>query len=141
MATYIENIHPNMLIWAIQRASHDVNAYLNENDKVRSWVEGEKHPTARQLEEFASKMYVPYGYLFLNAPPAESMPIPLFRGSASSSDMNLNVYETVQTMQYRQEWAEEYIQEELDAEELISMVATRINEEMQNIGFEKDKTA
>ena len=118
MATYIENIHPNMLIWAIQRASHDVNAYLNENDKVRSWVEGEKHPTARQLEEFASKMYVPYGYLFLNAPPAESMPIPLFRGSASSSDMNLNVYETVQTMQYRQEWAEEYIQEELDAEEL-----------------------
>ena len=83
MATYIENIHPNMLIWAIQRASHDVNAYLNENDKVRSWVEGEKHPTARQLEEFASKMYVPYGYLFLNAPPAQSMPFSLFRGSAS----------------------------------------------------------
>lgn len=34
-----------------------------------------------------------------------------------------------------------YFEEELDAEELKSMVATRINEEMQNIGFEKDKTA
>lgn len=118
MATYIENIRPNMLTWAIQRAGHNVDAYLDENDKVRSWVEGEKHPTARQLEDFASKMYVPYGYLFLSTPPVETMPIPLFRGSSSSTNMNLNVYETVQTMQYRQEWAEEYIQEQLDAEEL-----------------------
>lgn len=118
MATYIENIRPNMLTWAIQRAGHNVDAYLDENDKVRSWVEGEKHPTARQLEDFASKMYVPYGYLFLSTPPVEAMPIPLFRGSSSSTNMNLNVYETVQTMQYRQEWAEEYIQEQLDAEEL-----------------------
>ena len=34
-----------------------------------------------------------------------------------------------------------YSKEELDAEELKSMVAARINEEMQNIGFEKEKTA
>ena len=34
-----------------------------------------------------------------------------------------------------------YSKEELDAEELKFMVATRINEEMQNIGFEKEKTA
>ena len=34
-----------------------------------------------------------------------------------------------------------YSKEELDSEELKSMVAARINEEMQNIGFEKEKTA
>ena len=34
-----------------------------------------------------------------------------------------------------------YSKEELDPEELKSMVAVRINEEMQNIGFEKEKTA
>lgn len=118
MATYIENIRPNMLTWAIQRAGHNVVAYLDENDKVRSWVEGEKYPTARQLEGFANNMHVPYGFLFLSTPPVETMPIPLFRGSSSPTKMNLNVYETVQTMQYRQEWAEEYIQEQLDAEEL-----------------------
>lgn len=118
MATYIENIQPDMLRWAIQRAGYDVDNYLSENDKVRSWVEGEKFPTARQLEDFAGKMYVPYGYLFLSTPPVESMPIPLFRGSSSSSNMNLNVYETVQTIQYRQEWLEEYIKEELDSDEL-----------------------
>lgn len=118
MITRIDNIQPHILKWAIQRAGHNVDAYLEKNDMVRSWVEGEKFPTMRQLEDFADSMYVPCGYLFLDTPPVESMPIPLFRGSSSASNMNLNVYETVLTMQYRQEWAEEFIQDQLELEEL-----------------------
>lgn len=133
MATYVENIKPDMLRWAIQRAGYNVDTYLTENDKVRSWVEGEKYPTARQLENFASKMYVPYGYLFLITPPVESMPIPLFRGSSSSSNMNLNVYETVQTMQYRQEWLEEYIQDELDSDELDFVSSVTLNDGIERV--------
>ncbi len=114
MQTRIENIHPDMFKWAIRRAGHNVDTFLGQNDKVRSWVEGSKFPTMRQLEDFANSMYVPCGYLFLDEPPFESMPIPLFRGSSNAQNMNLNVYETVLTMLSRQEWAEEFIQDQLD---------------------------
>ena len=122
-----------MLKWAIQRAGHNVETYLDKNDKVRSWIEGEKFPTMRQLEDFANSMYVPCGYLFLDTPPAESMPIPLFRGSSSSANMNLNVYETVLTMQYRQEWLEEFIQNELDGEELSFVSSMSVKDGVDNV--------
>jgi len=114
MTTRINNIQPDIIKWAILRAGHNVNDYLDKNDTVKSWIEGTKFPTMRQLENFADKMYVPCGYLFLDTPPHESMPIPLFRGSSCVGNMNLNVYETVLTMQYRQEWLEDYINDELD---------------------------
>ena len=87
----------------------------------------------RQLEDFAAKMYVPYGYLFLDNPPVEEMPIPLFRGSSSAANMNLNVYETVLTMQYRQEWAEEYIQDQLGGEELPFVGSMSIKDGIDNV--------
>lgn len=118
MVIRIDCIKSNMLRWAIQRAGHNVDSYLEHNDKVRSWIEGKTKPTMRQLEDFANSVYVPCGYLFLDTPPIETMPIPLFRGSSSTSNMNLNVYETVLAMQTRQEWLEEFIQDELDGEEL-----------------------
>lgn len=133
MTIRIDNIQPNMLKWAIQRAGHNVETYLDKNDKVRSWIEGEKFPTMRQLEDFANSMYVPCGYLFLDTPPAESMPIPLFRGSSSSANMNLNVYETVLTMQYRQEWLEEFIQNELDGEELSFISSMSVKDGVDNV--------
>lgn len=122
-----------MLKWAIQRAGHNVETYLDKNDKVRSWIEGEKFPTMRQLEDFADSMYVPCGYLFLDTPPAEAMPIPLFRGSSSASNMNLNVYETVLTMQYRQEWAEEFIVDQLEGEELPFIGSMTIKDGIDNV--------
>lgn len=133
MAIRIDNIHPNMLKWAIQRAGHNVETYLDNNDKVRSWIEGEKHPTMRQLEDFADSMYVPCGYLFLDTPPTEVMPIPLFRGSSIASNMNLNVYETVLTMQYRQEWLEEFIKNELDGEELSFVNSMSVNDGVDKV--------
>ena len=129
----IDNIQPNLLRWAIQRAGHNVGNYLEQNDKVRSWIEGEKYPTMRQLEDFAAKMYVPYGYLFLDNPPVEEMPIPLFRGSSSAGKMNLKVDETVRTMQYRQEWAEEYIQDQLDGEILPFVGSMSIKDGIDNV--------
>lgn len=133
MTIRIDNIQPNMLKWAIQRAGHNVETYLDKNDKVRSWIEGEKFPTMNQLENFANSMYVPCGYLFLDTPPVEAMPIPLFRGSSSASNMNLNVYETVLTIQYRQEWLEEFIQNELDGEVLPFIGSMSVKDSIDNV--------
>lgn len=107
-----------MYLWAIARAGYSVDVYLSKYNLVREWIEGEKCPTVRQLEWFANSVHVPYGYLFLDTPPQEVMPIPLFRGTSNASKLDLNIYETVQTMLYRQEWAEEYIKEQLGGQEL-----------------------
>ncbi len=122
-----------MYLWAIERAGYSVDAYLSKNSRVRKWIEGEKFPTVRQLEDFASSMHVPYGYLFLNTPPKEVMPIPLFRGTSTASTLDLNIYETVQAMLYRQEWAEEYIQDQLDGRELPFVGSMSVREGVSNV--------
>ena len=59
MAREYVNIKPEMLTWAITRAGHDVDAYLEKNPQVKTWIDGEKKPTVKQLEVFAE------GYAFL----------------------------------------------------------------------------
>lgn len=100
-----------MLTWAIERAGHDVSVYLDEHPDVAQWVNNEKQPTERQLEEFAKSVHIPYGYLFLSTPPHEEVPIPMFRGSSGSGAFNLNVYDTVLSVQRRQEWLTDYLEE------------------------------
>ncbi|PSR05917.1 MAG: hypothetical protein BRD49_03200, partial [Bacteroidetes bacterium SW_10_40_5] len=74
--------------------------------------EGKSKPTLRQLEEFARKVHVPLGYLFLEEPPKEEVPIPFFRTSSRQGDkVSLNVYDTILLLQRRQEWLSEYLKE------------------------------
>ena len=100
-----------MLSWAIQRAGHDVALYLQKYPEVAAWIHKEKLPTQAKLEDFAKKMHVPYGYLFLNNPPREEIPIPMFRGSAGGGNFNVNVYDTILLLQRRQEWLSDYLTE------------------------------
>ena len=100
-----------MIAWAIRRAGYDVTVYLSEHPDIDAWYRLEKQPTEKQLEEFAKRIHIPYGYLFLNEPSQEEVPIPMFRGNAGDGDFNLNVYDTVLTVQRRQEWLTDYLTE------------------------------
>ena len=103
------NINPKMLSWAIQRAGYDVDVYLQEHPDIAAWFDKEKLPTENQLEAFAKKLHVPYGFLFLDEPPTEEIPIPMFRGEAGNGSFNLNVYDTILSLQRRQEWLADYL--------------------------------
>ena len=103
------DIRPEMIAWAIRRAGYDVAVYLSEHPDVDAWYRQEKQPTAKQLEDFAKRIHIPYGYLFLNEPSQEEVPIPMFRGSAGDGGFNLNVYDTVLSLQRRQEWLTDYL--------------------------------
>lgn len=105
------NIKPEMIAWAIQRAGYDITAYLSEHPDVDEWYRKEKQPTEKQLEDFAKKIHIPYGYLFLNEPSKEEVPIPMFRGNSGNGGFNLNVYDTVLSVQRRQEWLTDYLTE------------------------------
>lgn len=110
MALRLENINVEIIKWAIIRAGNDLDEFYISNPKVKDWVEGNKYPTIKQLENFSKKVHVPFGYMFLEKPPIEKIPIPFFRtGKGKVDKVSLNVYDTIQILQERQDWLVEYL--------------------------------
>ena len=103
------DIKPEMLAWAIERAGYDVAVYLENHPDVDAWYKQEKKPTETQLEKFTQNVHIPYGYMFLNQPTQEVVPIPMFRGTSGNGGFNLNVYDTIMTLQRRQDWLSDYL--------------------------------
>ena len=101
------NIDKSILAWAIERSGKDCCAYLEQHPKVKEWMDDLDRPTLKQLERFAKELFVPMGYLFLPTPPVETMPIPLFR--RINDKLDINVYDTVNELQERQEWLSGYL--------------------------------
>jgi len=105
------NINANMISWAISRAGYDLHEFLTSSPKIKDWIEDKKKPTLKQLEKFSHKVHIPFGYLFLQNPPVEKLPIPFFRTDKTTEDVSLNVYDTILLMQKRQEWLTNYLKE------------------------------
>ncbi len=87
-------VRPELLVWA----------------RYESWLDGDAHPTIKQLEEFARKTYTPVGFFFLDEPPIETVPIPDFRTirdqpvTGPTGRVSANLLGTVYVCQARQEW-------------------------------------
>ena len=91
------------------------------------WLNGEQDPTFRQAEEFAKSNYVPMGYLYLNEPLIETMPIPFFRSTKKKVE-NLNVMDTVKILAERQLWLSNYLRSEnLGNLDFVGTIATNMN--------------
>lgn len=113
-----------MLKWAFQRAGYSEEKAIEAFPKLQNWLSGEKLPTISQLQDFASKFFVPFGYLFLEQIPTETIPFPMFRGEAGLNDhFDLNVYDTVMNVQSRQDWLEDYLlNNEIDICQLVGSI-------------------
>jgi Zn-dependent peptidase ImmA (M78 family) len=109
-ATRLDNIRPEMLKWAFQRAGFSEEDAVSVFPPLGEWLSLNKFPTVKQLQKFADKFHTPFGYLFLNQPPKENMPIPVFRGKGMlHNHFDLNVYDTIINIQGRQDWLESYL--------------------------------
>ena len=108
------NIKPALIRWAIGRSGLIEDDLRRAFPNLDQWERGERRPTLRQLEQFASKTMTPLAYLFLEDPPDEQLPIPDFRtvGDTSIERPSPNLIETIQTMQRRQAWMREYVLED-----------------------------
>ncbi len=99
-----------MLTWAITRAGKDFDDVSSKVPNLQKWIQGEKKPTVKQLQDFSRRVYLPFGYFFLPEPPEEELPIPYFRSPGSTDrNVHINVYDTILIMQQRQEWLREYL--------------------------------
>jgi Zn-dependent peptidase ImmA (M78 family) len=105
------NINNNLITWAVERAGFDIQDFAIRFPQVEDWLETRKKPTITQLEKFSKKVHLPFGYLFLNEPPKEELPIPFFRTNKDVTKISVNVYDTVLLIQQRQEWFKEYLKE------------------------------
>ena len=105
-------IKPGLLEWAMKRSGRPMTEIEHKFPKVRQWLAESCQPSFRQLEEFAAFTYTPFGYFFLQAPPQETLPIPLYRTLDSRQEPNeasVNLLDTIQTMQARQSWLRDYL--------------------------------
>jgi Zn-dependent peptidase ImmA (M78 family) len=105
-------INSDILIWAVERAGFDVGEFSEKFPHLSAWLAGKKKPTLKQLKTFSQKVHLPFGYLLLGEPIVEQFPIPFFRTlQVGSKKLNLNVYDTILSLQQRQTWISEYLKE------------------------------
>ncbi|MFB9844020.1 ImmA/IrrE family metallo-endopeptidase [Mucilaginibacter ginsenosidivorans] len=107
-------ITPNLKIvdWAIGRAGYNTDEFMLKFPVFAGWLQGDKLPTQKQLEDFSQKVHLPFGYLFLEQPPQEKLAFPFFRtGNTTTFQVSLNLYDTILLMQKRQDWLVEYLKE------------------------------
>jgi Zn-dependent peptidase ImmA (M78 family) len=134
------DINTQMLTWAIVRAGYDLNEFSIRVPNIIEWIDGNKKPTLKQLEDFSRKVYLPFGYFFLPEPPKENLPIPFFRTNSNLPvRVTVNVYDTIMIMQQRQDWLKEYLHENnYDLLPFVGRYATNnnIKEIVDSIRFE-----
>lgn len=104
------DIKPKMLRWARERAGVGLEALMKRIPKAEAWEIGEAQPTFKQVEKLAKTLHVPIGYLFLQEPPVESIPIPDFRTGTDGPPRkpSPNLLDTIFICQQRQEWYRDF---------------------------------
>jgi len=104
------NIKSSLLSWARERAGKDLYSLERSFPKLADWESGRVKPTLKQIERFAKATYTPVGYLFLEEPPEEKIPIPDFRTVQNEFTVrpSSNLLDTLYVCQQRQEWYHDY---------------------------------
>lgn len=100
------DVSPWMLQWAVERSRRPDEDVQKAVPQLPAWEAGEAKPTLKQLEKFARATYTPVGYLFMEQPPVEGLPIPDFRTIRDTGIANPspNLLDTIYICEQRQEW-------------------------------------
>lgn len=128
-------IHPRMLRWACERAGFSVAHLEVQIPQLAAWIRRDKQPTLKQLEKLANATHTPLGYLFLPEPPDERLPVPDYRtvAGAEAERPSPDLLDTLHTMQYRQAWLRESL-EQSGAEPLVFVGNARLADEPDAVG-------
>jgi Zn-dependent peptidase ImmA (M78 family)/transcriptional regulator with XRE-family HTH domain len=104
------DVKPELLRWARERAGLDLGEMAQRLPRLPAWERGEARPTLIQIERFARITHTPVGFLFLQEPPVERVPIPDFRtaGNERLGRPSPDLLDTVYICQQRQEWYRDF---------------------------------
>lgn len=103
----------DLLLWAVERAGWDDETVERRAPDLDRWISGDRLPTLKQLEKFASDTNTPFGMLFLPKPPVEDVPIPDMRtiGNVAVPRPSADLLDTIYLCQTRQDWYKTYAQD------------------------------
>jgi Zn-dependent peptidase ImmA (M78 family) len=103
-------VQPELLRWACERAGLDPAEVAERIPQLPAWERREVKPTLKQIEHFARTVHAPVGYLFLQQPPVEKIPIPDFRTADNEyvRHPSPDLLDTLYVCQQRQEWYRNY---------------------------------
>lgn len=109
-------VNPSLLTWSRERAGLSTEQVAKKlpvkPDRVQSWEAGETKPTFLQAQKWASVAHIPFGFLFLQQPPVEQLPLPDLRtvGGIAPQRPSLELLDTVRDAIRKQDWYLEYLQ-------------------------------
>ncbi|TFB44913.1 ImmA/IrrE family metallo-endopeptidase [Pseudomonas sp. F01002] len=109
-------VNPSLLTWSRERAGLSTEQVAKKlpvkPDRVEEWEAGETKPTFLQAQKWASLAHVPFGFLFLQQPPVEQLPLPDLRtvGGVAPQRPSLELLDTVRDSIRKQDWYLEYLQ-------------------------------
>jgi Zn-dependent peptidase ImmA (M78 family) len=103
-------VKPELFRWARERAGFKIEDLQPRFPKLALWERDQAKPTLKQLEGFAKATFVPIGYLFLQKPPKEQVPIPDLRtiGNREIEHPSPNLLDTIYICQRRQSWYRDF---------------------------------
>ncbi|NOX30262.1 MAG: hypothetical protein GXP35_09480 [Actinobacteria bacterium] len=99
-------ISPEVLRWARTRSGIDDETWTSRFKDYDAWLSGDKTPTVKQLQSFATKAHVPFGQLLLDEPPEEQVPVPDFRTveNRAITQPSADLLDVIYQCQRRQDW-------------------------------------
>jgi Zn-dependent peptidase ImmA (M78 family) len=136
------DVAPALLAWASERSGRDPEELRERFPRLGAWSSGELKPTLKQLENFARATDTPFGYMLLQDPPDEPLPVPDFRTipGAEPARPSPNLLDAIYLCEQRQDWYRSYLQSigseplafvgSLKATTSIPVAARRIQEEL-----------
>lgn len=102
-------IAPEKIIWAAERGGFSVEKLLDSYPRAKKWIEQTEKPTFKQLEDFAKKVHVPFGFLFLKNNPNETIPVTFYRSNGIVIDNPpIEIKDLVNTLKKKQDWLRDY---------------------------------
>ncbi|GBR76662.1 helix-turn-helix XRE-family transcriptional regulators [Candidatus Termititenax persephonae] len=127
------NLNPRVIKWARERAKFSIDDFAKKmkvsNDIVLQW-ETDGKLSFPKIRKIAEKARIPLGYLFLEAPISETLPIYDFRTIAEETPVQPSpeLLETIRLMQYRQEWIRDLLIENgVDTLKFVKSVSIKDN--------------
>ena len=107
-------IAPNILRWAADQRGLSLDALvdlLGTPSKADAYKAGKL--SIAQTEKLAQKTHIPFGYFFLETPPAKiERSLPDLRQLPDHSPLSIDFFDTLNDVQRKQQWYQDYLQDQ-----------------------------
>lgn len=114
-------VNPSLMTWSRLRAGLTefelAKSLPVKAEKIFEWEAGESQPTFRQAQQWAAFAHVPFGFLFLKAPPQDALALPDLRtvGGIAPAKPSIDLLDTVRDVMRKQAWYLDYLKEQEQA--------------------------